>query len=30
MSSVMNDEYNPSRIIGIKFGILSPDDIRNA
>ena len=30
MSSVMNDEYNPSRIIGIQFGILSPDDIRNA
>ena len=29
-TSVMNDEYNPSRIIGIQFGILSPDDIRNA
>ena len=24
-----NLEYNPSKIIGIQFGLLSPDDIRN-
>jgi DNA-directed RNA polymerase II subunit RPB1 len=26
----MSSEYIPSKIIGIQFGILSPDDIRNA
>ena len=30
MSSLIKDEYVPSKIIGIQFGILSPDDIRNA
>ena len=29
MSSQMNTEYVPSKVIGIQFGILSPDDIRN-
>ena len=28
--STQNTEYTPSKIIGIQFGILSPDDIRNA
>ena len=30
MSTQMNTEYTPSKVIGIQFGILSPDDIRNA
>ena len=30
MSSLIKDEYVPSKIIGIQFGILSPDAIRNA
>ncbi len=27
--SVLNEKYNPSKIIGIQFGILSPDNIRD-
>lgn len=30
MSVQMNTEYVPSKVIGIQFGILSPDDIRNS
>ena len=30
MSAMLNTDYTPSKVIGIQFGILSPDDIRNA
>lgn len=30
MSILLDQKYNPSKIIGIQFGLLSPEDIRNA